>query len=129
MSASSSYPPTFQAIWEAAGRPGVEKFASAVKRAGLRITGKQAKEFVAKQAVSQVFQPAPRSTGRVSASQRNERWQADLLDYKTKDPEDNNGYRAVLVAIDIFSRMLYAEPLKTKTQVEVTAAFQKILSR
>ncbi len=48
------------------------------------------------------------------------------MDYKTKDPEKNDGFRLALICIDIFSRYVYAEPLKTKEPAEVAAAFLKI---
>ncbi len=84
------------------------------------------KEFVIAQSVAQVYQPAPRSEGKITSPELNARWQCDLIDYKTKSPEKNDGFRLAHICIDIFSRFVYAAPLKTKEQEEVTEAFQRI---
>lgn len=54
--------------------------------------------------------------------------QADLIEmqpYKSV----NSGYRYILIVIDIFSKMAYAEPLKDKTGVATTEAMKRILLR
>ena len=48
------------------------------------------------------------------------------MDYKARSPEKIDGYPLVLICIDVFSRFVYAEPIKTKEQAEVTEAFQRI---
>ena len=48
--------------------------------------------------------------------------QADLAFF----PESPQGYKYILILIDVFSRHLFAEPLKTKTSKEVGKAFEKI---
>ena len=113
-------------LWQRSGRPGAAKLRDAAKRQGINLTVKEVREFIVGQAASQVFQPAPRSEGRVTSPELNARWQADLIDYKARSPEKIDGYRLVLICIDIFSRFVYAEPLKTKEQAEVTEAFQII---
>ena len=113
-------------IWTKAGRPGQAKLRDAAKRQGLNITVKEASDFARAQSVAQVFAPAPKSRGKVTSPQLNERWQCDLIDFKSRSPEKNDDFRVALVCIDIFSRMLYAEPLKTKTAEEVAAAFQRV---
>ena len=80
-------------IWSRAGRPGAAKLRDPAKRHGLNLTVKEAKEFVIGQAASQVFQPAPRSEGRITSPELNARWQADLMDYKARSPENNDGFR------------------------------------
>ena len=44
------------------------------------------------------------------------------------DAEQNDGYKYLLVVIDIFSHYAWIEPLKDKTAKQITAAFNKILS-
>ena len=100
-----------------------------VRRRGLDVSPKQAQDFVRGQATAQVFAAPPKSNGKVTSPQLNERWQADLMDFKAQDPEKNKGYRAALLVVDIFSRFAYAEPLEGKTSEEVAAAFQRILKR
>ena len=54
-------------IWQNAGRPSAAKLQDAAKRQGLNLTVKEVEEFVHGQAVSQVFQPAPRLEGKVTS--------------------------------------------------------------
>ena len=116
-------------IWAAAGRPGQAKFRDAAKRKGLTITVKQASDFVQAQGVSQVFRAPPKSEGKITSPGINDRWQCDLVDYKSKSPEKNDDYRLILVCVDIFSRFMYTELLKTKEASEVTEAFLRIQRR
>jgi hypothetical protein len=51
------------------------------------------------------------------------------MDFKTRTPEKNKGFRVALLCVDVFSRFAYAEPLQGKTAGEVAEAFQRILSR
>lgn len=118
-----------QGIYTAAGRPGAAKLRDAARRQGLEVSLKQAQDFVRGQSTAQVFGPAPKSDGKVASPQLNDRWQADLMDFKTRTPEKNKGFRAALLCVDIFSRFAYAEPLEGKTSDEVAAAFQRILQR
>ena len=41
--------------------------------------------------------------------------------------DDNDGYKYLLVVIDIFSRYRWVEPLKDKTANEIVKAFDKVL--
>ena len=78
------------------------------------------------QPVAQVFAPVPRSEGKVTSPELIARWQCDLIDYKDKSPEKNDEYRLVLVCVDVLSRFMYTELLKTKEAEEVSAAFMRI---
>jgi hypothetical protein len=118
-----------QDIYAAAGRPGAAKLRDAARRRGVELSLKQAQDFVRGQSTAQVFAPPPRSDGKVTSPELNDRWQCDLMDFKTRTPEKNKGFRAALLCVDIFSRFAYAEPLQGKTSTEVAAAFQRILQR
>lgn len=54
--------------------------------------------------------------------------QADLIEMQPHKRE-NLGYRYILIAIDVFSKMAYTEPLKDKTGVEVTRAMERIIQK
>lgn len=56
----------------------------------------------------------------------NYQWQADLMDMQ-KYSRENNGFRYVLIAIDIFSRQAYAMPVKSKNGQEIASAFDLML--
>ena len=73
-------------IWQRAGRPGAAKLKDAAKRQGLNLTVKEVKEFVIAEAVAQVYQPAPRSEGKITSPELNARWQCDLIESKQKAP-------------------------------------------
>ena len=115
-----------RAIWQAAGRPCQVKLRDAAKRKGISLSVTQAADFVRAQPVAQAFAPAPRSEGKVTSPELNGRWQCDLIGYKTKPPEKNDGNRLVLACVDVFSRLTYTELLQTKEAEEVTAAFRRI---
>lgn len=52
--------------------------------------------------------------------------QADLIEMQ-KYKQLNRGYRYILIVIDIFSKVAYAEPLKDKTGPTVTKAMDSII--
>ena len=91
-------------IWEDAGRPSAGKFKAAALLEGVHISKSDAEDFVKQQSVSQVFKPPPRSTGKVTATSENQRWQIDLVDHTKFVRSSNRNYRFILIAIDIFSR-------------------------
>ena len=101
---------------------------TAARKKGIDITKQQAQE-VASKSVRQIFAPQPRSDGKIASRAPRAKLQADLVDFKQTDAKENDGYRAVLLASEVFSRKLYAEPLKSKAPKEVLEAFNKILAR
>ena len=54
--------------------------------------------------------------------------QMDLMEFQTYKQENKN-YRYILVVIDVFSKYVYAEPLKDKTGLTTTKAMEKILKK
>lgn len=54
--------------------------------------------------------------------------QADLIEMQPYKRE-NRGHRYILIVIDVFSKMAYAEPLKDKTGAEVTRAMDRIIRK
>lgn len=58
----------------------------------------------------------------------NETWQSDLIDMQDHSWV-NKGHKYILVIIDNFSKYAYVEPLKSKTGLEVTHAFERVLKR
>ncbi len=116
-----------RAVWLEAGRPGVGKFYAAVLRSRLPVTRKAAEEFVKKQETRQVFVPGPTSSGRVTAARLDDRWQVDLINWKQMDASKNNGFKNVLVVVDVFSRYAWAVPMESKTTEEGVKTFEGIL--
>lgn len=54
--------------------------------------------------------------------------QADLIEMQPHQ-EENDGHRYILIVIDIFSKMAFAEPLKDKTGLTVSRAMDRILKK
>lgn len=54
--------------------------------------------------------------------------QADLIEMQPYKRE-NRGHRYILIVIDVFSKMAYAEPLMDKTGPEVTRAMDRIIRK
>ena len=52
-------------------------------------------------------------------------WAADLVDMQYYS-RSNQGYKYILMVIDVFSKYGWAEPLKNKTGIEIIRAFSKI---
>jgi hypothetical protein len=88
---------------------------------------KDVKDFIAKQSVSQITKAVKRPTTYntiVSPSVKNN-YQCDL--FILPNPNLNKGYKYLLTCIDVFSRYVVVEPLKTKTGDVVLEAFKKII--
>lgn len=65
-------------------------------------------------------------TRRTITNYINDLWQIDIVDLQ-KLAHYNKGFKYYLAVIDTFSKVGYAEPLKTKSKTEVATAFEKIL--
>jgi hypothetical protein len=56
-----------------------------------------------------------------------EQWDADLMDM-SKFSRKNRGYKFLAVFIDIFSRYLWVEPMKSKTPVEMVLVLKRVFA-
>ena len=54
-------------------------------------------------------------------------WSLDILDLKEYGPENNKGYRYVLVVIDNFSKFGWTVPLKNKNALTIKDSFENII--
>ena len=108
---------------------GVERLYRDVKKDGkYAISRAQLKKWLMKQDTYTLHKPARRhyKRNRVIVGGIDELWQMDLADMQTMAAE-NDGYRYLLVCIDVFSKYLWVIPLKTKTGPALVMAFKKIL--
>ena len=111
------------------GRTAIKKLAKEAK-----VSEKQALEFLKKQAVWQIYLPAPKKIirPRFDVSAKDEVHQADLLFLphdNVKAGRVNKTYRYALTLVDVGTRYKEAEPLTSKDSKEVAKAFEKIYSR
>ena len=65
------------------------------------------------------------STRHYITSGINHQWQSDLVDMQAY-AHDNDGFKHILTVIDMFSRMGWAQPVKSKTQQHMVEAFNKV---
>ena len=55
----------------------------------------------------------------------NYQWDVDLM-FVRKIKSQNSGYSYLLIAVDVFSRMAYVQPLKNKTANQTLEAFKRM---
>jgi hypothetical protein len=117
-----------QEIYDELGRPGVQAYRFAVRRAGLQITESEAKEFVAHQSTGQVFQGRLNSDGRIpSGGGDSSRAQADLIDFSKRIAKLKGGARFVLIVVDLYDRQLWAIPQRSKSAEDTLQAWRKVI--
>lgn len=94
------------------------------------ISPSDTQKWLLKQKHYRKFQPVRRSFRRKQTfvNGLDEQWQGDLADMQ-KWSKQNRGYRYILFCIDILSRYVFAEPLKSKDYVDVIRGFKSILDK
>ena len=103
--------------------PPLRAFLLDLRSHGIVISRGQAEEILKVRGEKQIFGPLQPALGRSLAEDLDVRWQADVIDLKNQPiaskSDDTVTYTAKLVCLNAFTRVLYARPLKTKTQEEV----------
>ena len=87
---------------------------------------RQAATEALKTSSKHIFSKPPDSTGKVTATFRNEIWQIDVCDLTTYKQSLRGGHDYIVVAVDVFSRFMYAEPLKQLSAKTARDAFLKM---
>jgi hypothetical protein len=108
----------------------VDKVYKEARKRNSSITRKDVKDFLAKQRTYTLYRDVKRKGKKLKTipSFLNTDWAADLaVMIKFRKENDENNY--LLVCIDMLSRMLYAEPVKTKSPKHVISSFDKIFER
>ena len=98
-----------------------------IKRDKKQITKDELKKWLAEQNTVTLHKQynKPRIYRKTRVNKVNEQWQADLVEMR-EFAEMNKGYNYMLTVIDCFSRSAWIKPLKTKTGVETSKAFEDI---
>jgi transposase InsO family protein len=116
-------------LYEEYGYPSAERLWKLVKKENLSFTKKQVQEFVSEQISAQLHRRAPKVRQvPITASDVNFDWQIDLLDMN-KYHKSNEGYRWILIVVDVFSRKAAAVALKKKTADEATNALIEVIDK
>ena len=112
------------------GYGGVNRLYDDVKKEGkFKISRKQIKEWLMKQDTYTLHKPVRRNfkRNRVIVGGIDQQWQMDLANMQSMQ-KFNDGYRYLLVCIDVFSKYAWVVPLKNKTGPSLVNAFKVILS-
>ena len=118
------------AIYKKYNRPAAQRLLQLAKAEGLQTTSKEIKEFLAGRAEEQQLKESKhskQSLGHLVSYNPFNRLQLDIFVLQ-KYESSNNGYAYILCIIDIFSRKVWAYPLKTKSLSDTTPAIKKFFS-
>ena len=80
--------------------------------------------------INEIYSKGPKknyATNKTNVYHIDDIWSMDILDLKDYGPENNRGYRYVLVAIDNFSKFGWTIPLKNKNARTIKDSFENIL--
>ena len=113
-------------LYEKLNFPSANVFYKALRKKGIAVQLADVTEFVKSRSERQVSAQPPKYEGNIVSFYINHRWVADLMAFTSRPAKGEDGtYTHVLLVQDIFSRYLWAKPLKSVT--ETTAAFESIL--
>ena len=115
---------------EAASYSSATKLYKSLKNKGHSIPLKSIQKWLESQEVHTLHRPIKRKfpRNRVIVSGIDSQWDADLMDM-TQLAKFNEGYKYVLLCIDILSKYAWVVPLKRKASKEMVVAFQKIFAQ
>ena len=80
--------------------------------------------------INEIYSKTPKKnyiTNKTDVYHIDDIWSLDILDLKDCGPENNRGYRYVLVTIDNFSKFGWTIPLKNKNAQTIKDSFENIL--
>ena len=81
--------------------------------------------------INEIYSKPPKKsyvTNKTDVYHIDDTWSLDILDLKDYGPENNRGYRYVLVVIDNFSKYGWTSPLKNKNAQTIKDSFENILT-
>ena len=109
---------------------GVEKLYRRAKEDVPTITRAEVQKFLTDQQSYSLHKPTKRKfvRNRTYVHGIDKQWQADLADMQSIS-RTNKGFRYLLTCIDVFSKFAWVEPVKSKTGLDVSKAFERILER
>ena len=80
--------------------------------------------------INEIYSKPPKknyATNKTNVNHIDGIWNVDILDLKDYGPENNRGYRYVLVIIDNFSKFGWTVPLENKNAQTIKDSFENIL--
>jgi len=109
---------------------GVDAVYNEARRHFPAISKKDVIDWLQKQHTYTLSRPAVRKFPRLRTipTGLNTDWQADLTMFNALK-DYNDGYKYILVCVDVLSRMIYAEPVMEKSAAHMRPAFDRIFAR
>lgn len=109
---------------------GLNKVYAEAKKRDAGVTLKDVSEFLHRERTYTLHHPARKRFPRAKTipSGLNSDWQADLAIFDMFAKE-NDGMKYLLVCVDVLSRKMYAEPVKSKRFADMSVAFDRIFAR
>jgi hypothetical protein len=107
------------------GTPGYAKLYRAAKQKGIEVSKLEVRSFLAKKGSKQIFRALPESKGKTATEEPGFRAQMDLIDLKYSSSQGNKN---ILVVIDIFTRKVWAKPVRGKDPAAVAQVLRQILN-
>lgn len=108
----------------------VKKLFDASRAGSLRTrpTRKQVKKWLSTQETYTLHRPVRKHISRnyYNTFEINGLWQTDIIDLHLLK-KFNDGHSYILAVIDVFSKFVYAQPLKSKSAAEVTKVFRHMI--
>ena len=80
--------------------------------------------------INEIYSKPPKkvyATNKTDVYHNDDIWSLDILDLKGYGPENNRGYRYVLVIIDNFSKFAWTVPLNDKNAQAIKDSFENVL--
>ena len=115
--------------YEQSNYAGLDTLYKLIKKSNSHITKNMVKQFLDNQEQEQILKRTikPKDQGHICALNQFENVQIDLYDL-SKYSGSNSNYSYLFAMVDVFTRKLYAVPVKNKTIDSTTKALDKILT-
>ena len=107
------------------GTPGSAKLYRAARKRGIEVSKLEVRSFLAKRGEKQIFRPLPESKGKTGAEAPGFRAQMDIIDLKYSK---SLGNKNILVVIDVFTRKVWAKPVRSKEPAIVASVLRQMLN-
>lgn len=117
--------------YEAYNFPSSEKLYQIIKKNNHKITKQQIENYINKKEEVQILKETKKNKnklGHIISLIPNSIWQMDIF-FMMKFYKSNHGYKYILCCIDVFTRKVYCEPIKDKSNENVLDAFKLILKK
>jgi hypothetical protein len=117
--------------YEDSNYAGIEKLYTIIKKTDPTITKKEIKDFLDNQIHEQILKQTinrKSQQGHITSLNENQNWQIDIFDL-SKYAKYNSNYKYIFAVVDVFTRKLYAEPMKDKTILSTTKSLESVITK